>query len=106
MKEIIKKIGITLLVIIAMLLMCCEPKEPDGDLIPYTTVRINGKDYVAEDCGGRIKGKHIDIYFDSHSEALDFGKQKAEVFKKKPPILFSKLKHVKGVMKFASKHRS
>lgn len=79
----------------------------DPKVIPYgTTVRINGKDYVAEDCGGGIKGKHIDIYFDSHSEALDFGKQKAEVFKKKPPILFSKLKHVKGVMKFASKHRS
>lgn len=79
----------------------------DPKVIPYgTTVRINGKDYVAEDCGGGIKGKHIDIYFDSHSEALKFGRQKAEVFKKKPPILFSKLKHVKGVMKFASKHRS
>lgn len=79
----------------------------DPRVIPYgTTVRINGHDYTAEDCGGGIKGKHIDIYFDSHSDALDFGKQKMEVFKKKPPKLISKLKRAKGVMKFASKHRS
>lgn len=79
----------------------------DPNKIPYgSTVVINGHEYVAEDCGGGIKGKHIDIYFDSHSEALKFGRQKAEVFKKKPPKLISKLKHVKGVMKFASKHRS
>lgn len=41
---------------------------------------INGHEYVAEDCGGGIKGKRIDIYFDSHQEALNFGVKKAEVF--------------------------
>lgn len=79
----------------------------DPKVIPYgSTIMINGNQYTAEDCGGAIKGNRIDVYFDSHSEAIEFGRQKAEVFKKKPPILFSKLKHVKGVMKFASKHRS
>lgn len=180
--KVLKRIGITLLVIIAILLMCCEPKEPDGDLTPYmsdvvmipqkvyakgkpkriknktlknqyeslgeytltaycscsycsggwgsktaigttckagktiavdpkvipygTTVRINGKDYVAEDCGGGIKGNHIDIYFNSHQECLEFGRQKAEVFIKKKPKLITKLKTIKGGLnKFASKFR-
>lgn len=45
-----------------------------------TTVFINGQMYVAEDKGGAIKGKRIDIFFDTHSEALNFGRQKAEVY--------------------------
>ncbi len=40
-----------------------------------TKVCINGKWYVAEDTGKSIKGKRIDIFFDSHEEALQFGKQ-------------------------------
>ena len=36
--------------------------------------------YTAEDTGGAIKGNRIDIYFESHTEALYFGRQKAEVF--------------------------
>lgn len=55
----------------------------DPSVIPYgTTVIINGKEYVAEDCGGAIKGKKIDMYFDSHEETLEWGKQQVEVFKK------------------------
>ena len=55
----------------------------DPSVIPYgTTVVINGKEYVAEDCGGAIKGKKIDMYFDSHEETLEWGKQQIEVFKK------------------------
>lgn len=54
----------------------------DPKVIPYgTTVMIKGKLYVAEDCGSGIKGKHIDIFFDNHSDALEFGRQKANVYK-------------------------
>lgn len=53
----------------------------DPRKIPYgTEVIINGHTYVAEDCGGAIKGNRIDIYFDSHSEALQFGVQYADVY--------------------------
>lgn len=51
----------------------------DPKYIPYgTKVTINGNTYVAEDCGGAIKGNRIDIYFDSHQEALAFGVQYLE----------------------------
>lgn len=36
--------------------------------------------YVAEDCGGAIKGNEIDLYFDSHEDALDWGVRELEVF--------------------------
>lgn len=53
----------------------------DPDVIPYgSTVYINGQAYVAEDCGGAIQGNRIDVYFDSHSAALEFGVQYAEIF--------------------------
>lgn len=53
----------------------------DPSVIPYgSKVMINGKIYVAEDCGGAIKGNRIDVYHDTHSEALDFGVQYAEVY--------------------------
>ena len=52
----------------------------DPKVIPYgTKVVINGNTYIAEDCGGAIKGNRIDIYFDSHDEALQFGVQYADV---------------------------
>lgn len=52
----------------------------DPDVIPLgSTVRINGKDYIAEDIGGAIQNKRIDVYFDSHAEALDFGVKHAKV---------------------------
>lgn len=48
----------------------------DPKVIPYgTNVLIDDKLYVAEDCGGLIKGNKIDIYFDSHSKVEKFGKQ-------------------------------
>lgn len=53
----------------------------DPTLIPYgTKLLINGKIYVAEDCGGAIEGNRIDIYFSSHEEAVKFAVQYAEVF--------------------------
>lgn len=51
----------------------------DPTYIPYgTKITINGNTYVAEDCGGAIKGKRLDIYFDSHQEASEFGVQYLE----------------------------
>ena len=53
----------------------------DPRIIPYgTEVIINGYTYIAEDCGGAIKSNRIDIFFENHSEALEFGVQRAEVF--------------------------
>lgn len=53
----------------------------DPSVIPFgTTVIIFGHEYVAEDRGGAIKGNRIDIFFDDHDEALEFGRQTAEVF--------------------------
>ena len=46
----------------------------DPELIPYgTKVQIGGNIYVAEDCGSSIKGRRIDVYFDSHDEAKAYG---------------------------------
>ena len=53
----------------------------DPKIIKYgTKVVINGQEYVAEDCGGNVKGNVIDIFFDKHEEAVKFGKQKASVY--------------------------
>lgn len=52
----------------------------DPKVIPYgTEVIINGHTYIAEDCGGAVKGNAIDIYFDSHEEAVTFGKRSVDV---------------------------
>lgn len=53
----------------------------DPIVIPYgTKVVIDGITYTAEDCGGTIKGNKIDVYFESHQEALNFGLKSFEVF--------------------------
>lgn len=53
----------------------------DPEVIPYgTVVVINGNEYVAEDCGGAIKDNRIDVYFNDHDEALQFGVQIADVY--------------------------
>lgn len=53
----------------------------DPKLISYgTKVVINGRTYIAEDCGGSIKQNRIDVFFNSHKDALNFGVQYAEVF--------------------------
>lgn len=52
----------------------------DPSIIPYgSKVIIDGHTYIAEDCGGSIKGMRVDILFDTHAEALEFGIQYAEV---------------------------
>ena len=53
----------------------------DPSVIPYgTEVIVNGNTYIAEDCGGAIKGKRIDIFCDSHETALVNGLKRVEVF--------------------------
>ena len=43
-----------------------------------TEIEIDGNVYVVEDRGGAIKGNRIDIYFDSHSEANNYGRKTVE----------------------------
>ena len=58
----------------------------DPRVIPYgSTVTVYFADgashsYTAEDCGGGIKGNRLDIYFDDHQAALQFGVQSAMVY--------------------------
>lgn len=53
----------------------------DPNVIPLgSIVEINGVNYVAEDIGGAIKSNRIDIFFNSHSDAREFGRQYLDVF--------------------------
>lgn len=53
----------------------------DPRVIPLgSKIRMNGKEYVAEDTGGAIKGKRIDLFVESHNEAMRFGKKLIEVY--------------------------
>lgn len=53
----------------------------DPSVIPLgTLVVINGIEYIADDTGGAIKGKRVDICMESISEANNFGRQLVEVY--------------------------
>lgn len=53
----------------------------DPSVIPYgSTVYIDGVPYIAEDCGGAIGGTRIDLFFDRHSDALNWGVRYCEVW--------------------------
>lgn len=53
----------------------------DPKVISYNSkVMINGQVYEAQDCGSAIKGNRIDVYFENHKDAINFGVQYAEVF--------------------------
>lgn len=53
----------------------------DTSILPFgTEIYIEGHKYVVEDRGGAIKGKRIDIYFDSHDEALEYGRKTVKVY--------------------------
>ena len=50
-------------------------------MIPYgTQVIIGGHVFTAEDCGGAVKGNHIDIYVNDHDRALSMGVNQADVY--------------------------
>ena len=54
----------------------------DVGLIPYgETILINGREYVAHDCGSAIYDNRIDIYMSCHEKALEWGVQNIEIFK-------------------------
>ena len=46
-----------------------------------TKLMINGHIYTVEDRGSAIQGNRIDIYFNTHEEALQWGVKYLEVFK-------------------------
>lgn len=53
------------------------------DVIPYgSRIMINGHEYIAEDTGGAMREnpRVIDVFMESHEEALQFGRQNFEVF--------------------------
>lgn len=53
----------------------------DPRVIPYgTRIMIGGVIYTAEDCGGGVKGNHIDIFFNTHGETRAYGTKNLEVF--------------------------
>lgn len=57
----------------------------DPNVIPLGThVWIDGREYVAEDTGGAIKGNRIDMYFSSHAEALRWGVRTKTIYKSQP----------------------
>ena len=52
----------------------------DPSVIPMgSEVWIKDHKYIAEDTGNHIKGNRIDIFFDSHQEALNWGMRNVEV---------------------------
>ena len=58
----------------------------DPSVIPYGSliyIPYFDKYFIAEDCGGAIKSNHIDVFFNNHEDALDFGVQYANVYIKK-----------------------
>ena len=55
----------------------------DASIFPFGTVLlIDGKEYTVQDRGGLVDGKHIDIYFDSHEEAVKHGVRYTEIYVK------------------------
>lgn len=53
----------------------------DPRIIPYgSKVMIGGVIYTAEDRGGAVKGNHVDIFFDTHSQTRQHGSRSQEVF--------------------------
>lgn len=52
----------------------------DPSVIPYgSTVFIDGQPFVAEDCGGAIKGNRIDIFLNDHASTEKYGVDYCEV---------------------------
>jgi len=56
----------------------------DTSQLPFGTKILIDElgEYTVQDTGGSIKGNRIDVYFESHQEALQFGVQYKEIFKR------------------------
>lgn len=62
---------------------CCgkDPSViPTGSVVYFEGIDGLTGGYIAEDTGAAIKGNKIDLYFDSHQDALEWGVQTKEVF--------------------------
>lgn len=53
----------------------------DTSVLPFgTVVYIEGVGKrIVQDRGGAVKGNHIDLFFNSHQAAMEFGRQELEV---------------------------
>lgn len=52
----------------------------DPKIIPLgSKVTINGKQYIAEDTGSGINGNTIDVYFENHKDAIQWGRKTVQV---------------------------
>lgn len=48
----------------------------DPDVLPMgTEIELDGHTYTVQDTGGAIAGNRLDLYFDSHEDALQWGVQ-------------------------------
>lgn len=55
----------------------------DTNIFPFGTVLIiDGHEYVVQDKGGAIKGKRIDIFFNNHEDAINFGVHNSNILMK------------------------
>lgn len=46
----------------------------DPDVLPMgTEIELDGHTYTVQDTGGAISGNRLDLYFDSHEDALQWG---------------------------------
>lgn len=53
----------------------------DLEVLPMgTRIMIDGVTYKVEDTGKAIRGRMVDIFFDTHEEALEFGRQEKTVY--------------------------
>lgn len=53
----------------------------DLSLFPLgSRLKINDTIYTVEDTGSGVNGNHLDIYFDSHEEALQYGRRTEKVY--------------------------
>lgn len=54
----------------------------DTDILPFGTVLlIGGEEFIVQDVGGGVQGKHIDIYFEDHQAAVAFGVRHETIYR-------------------------
>ena len=46
----------------------------DPDVLPMgTEIELDGHTYTVQDTGGAINGNRLDLYFDNHEDAMQWG---------------------------------
>ena len=55
----------------------------DTSILPFgTVIMIGGEEFTVQDVGGGVDGKHIDIYFEDHQAAREFGVRYETIYRK------------------------